>query len=92
VAGVHGNPHEGRYTEDFGATFMERKLETFMHDNLMRGMVIWSWADYRHRHGFYGDGMHLKASFGPYGLVTIDRKEKPKLYALLKKFYTNWNP
>jgi hypothetical protein len=36
--------------------------------------------------------MHLKASFGPYGLVTIDRKEKPKLYALLKKFYTNWNP
>ena len=92
VAGVHGNPHEGRYTEDFGANFMAHKLETFMTDELMRGMVIWSWADYRHRHGFYGDGMHLKATFGPYGLVTIDRKEKPKLYALLKDFYTNWNP
>lgn len=92
VYGVRGNGHEGRFSEDFGGTFLQQDLKAFMTDELMRGMIIWCWADYRHRHGFYGGGMHLSATFGPYGIVTIDRKVKKPIWDVMQAFYQNWNP
>lgn len=92
VYGIRGSKHEGRFTEDFGGTFLKADLNEFMKDELMRGMIIWCWADYRHRHGFYGGGMHLSATYGPYGIVTIDRKVKGPIWDVMQDFYTNWNP
>lgn len=92
VYGIRGNGHEGRFSEDFGATFLKADLAEFMTDELMRGMIIWCWADYRHRHGFYGGGMHLSASYGPYGIVTIDRKVKGPIWDVMQDFYKGWNP
>jgi len=40
---------------------------------------VWSWADYRHRRGFTND---YPAFFGPFGLVTMDRKAKKALGSL----------
>lgn len=92
VRGVSGSPCEGRFNENFGASFLKAQLGVFMKDPLMRGMIIWSWADYRHRHGFYGGGMHLSATYGPYGIVTMDRKVKDPIWDVMQDFYTNWNP
>ena len=94
VRGIHGNETEGRFTEDFGATFLKEKIRIFKSNPNMRGLVIWCWADYRHRRGFIGSpfGMHLNATYGPYGLVTMDRKPKEKLLGLLTEEMTNWNP
>ena len=92
VYGIHGSLTEGRFTEDFGSTFMKADLAEYMKNPNMRGMVIWCWADYRHRRGFSGGGMHLSATYGPYGIVTMDRKPKQLLFDVLQDFYTNWNP
>jgi len=94
VRGIHGSSTEGRFTEDFGATFLKEKLRVFKSNPNMKGLVIWCWADYRHRRGFIGSpfGMHLNATYGPYGLVTMDRKPKEKLLKLLTDELTGWNP
>jgi len=92
VYGIHGSLTEGRFTEDFGSTFMKADLAEFMKDPNMKGMVIWCWADYRHRRGFSGGGMHLSATYGPYGIVTMDRKPKQLLFDVMQDFYTGWNP
>ena len=78
--------------ERFGAAFLDAQLKIFMEDENMRGMVIWSWADYRHRRSFIGGGMHLSATYGPFGMVTIDRKVKEPIFNVMKDFYINWNP
>jgi hypothetical protein len=39
--------------------------------------VLWSWADYYHRRSFV-----QYAVFGPYGVVTVDRRPKAALRAL----------
>lgn len=92
VRGVGGNPYEGRFNPNFGATFLKAQWAEFMKDEQMRGMVIWSWADYRHRRGFVGGGMHLSATYGPYGIVTMDRKVKDPIFDAMQQLYTGWNP
>ena len=92
VRGLHGSLTEGRFTEDFGSTFLKADLAEFMKNPLMRGMIIWCWADYRHRRGFAGGGMHLSATYGPYGIVTMDRKVKTMIWDVMQHFYTNWHP
>ena len=90
--GIHGSETEGRYTEDFGTTFMREKLPIFMSNKQMKGMIIWCWADYRHRRAFIPakTGMGMQATYGPYGLVSIDRKPKTLLLGLMSDFYNNW--
>lgn len=92
VYGIHGSETEGRYTEDFGATFMKAKLPIFMSDKQMKGMIIWCWADYRHRRTFIPakTGMGFQATYGPYGLVSIDRKPKKLLLEVMSDFYNGW--
>jgi len=92
VRGIHGSLTEGRFTEDFGSTFLKADVAEFMKNPLMKGMIIWCWADYRHRRGFAGGGMHLSATYGPYGIVTMDRKPKELIQQTMRDFYTGWNP
>ncbi len=97
IYGVHGDPFEGRYHEEFGATYMERACRAYMRNPNLRGLVIWSWADYRHRRGFTPDnngssGMHFNATYGPYGIVTMDRKIKKPMAEAITRLYNEFTP
>ena len=92
VYGIHGSDTEGRYTEDFGATFLKEKCAELLNDPQMKGLIIWCWADYRHRRGFVTNkfNMGFQATYGPYGLVSMDRKPKKKLVNVMKDVFKNW--
>ena len=93
VAGIRGSTQFGRYAEDFGTTFLKKKCEEFLADPQMKGLIIWSWADYRHRRDFKSGpvGMGISATYGPWGLVTMDRKPKQALLNTITEVYNNWN-
>jgi len=90
--GSHGSDTEGRYTEDFGATFLKAKCEQLLKNPQLKGLIIWCWADYRHRRGFVTNkfNMGFQATYGPYGLVSMDRKPKKKWIKVMKDVYKNW--
>ena len=94
VYGIHGSSIEGRFTEEFGYTFLKAACAEYQADPNMRGLIIWSWADYRHRRGLIGakTDMHLQATFGPFGLVTVDRKKKQGLVDAMTEVFTAWQP
>ena len=43
---------------------------------------MWSWADYFHRSNYAPD----YGPFGPYGVVTVDRRPKLALQSLVKMY------
>lgn len=90
--GSHGSDTEGRYTEDFGATFLKAKCAQLLKNPQLKGLIIWCWADYRHRRGFVTNkfNMGFQATYGPYGLVSMDRKPKKKWIKVMKEVYKNW--
>ena len=55
------------------------------------GGILWTWADYFHEshfalhkcYGFYGV---INANYGPFGVVTGDRKHKKSLEALARMY------
>ena len=63
-----------------------------MKDNpTISGGILWTWADYFHEqhfalhtsYGFYGV---INANYGPFGVVTGDRKHKKSLEALARMY------
>lgn len=92
VAGLHGDPNAGRFTEEFAATVIEKQCEGFLTDPNMKGLVIWSWADYRHRRGFIPSAfdMGMAATYGPYGLVAMDRTPKQPVIDTMKKVFDDF--
>ncbi|MBW7460327.1 hypothetical protein K0U00_40320, partial [Paenibacillus sepulcri] len=55
----------------------------------IQGGIVWSWADYYHRRDFYDSdgGLKWSAPYGPFGVVTIDRKEKEGYRTLSRLFH-----
>ena len=97
IYGVHGSPDEGRFCEEFGAAYVKRACQGYRKNPNMRGLIIWSWADYRHRRGFTPDNtgssnMHFNATYGPFGVVTMDRKIKKPMAEMLSGVYTSFVP
>ena len=92
VAGFHGDPKAGRFTEEFAATVTKAQCEGFLRDPNMKGLVIWSWADYRHRRGFIPSDfdMGMAATYGPYGLVSMDRTPKQPMLDTMKKIFEDF--
>ncbi len=74
VPTVHGDIH---YTEEFQAAFIQAAWKALESIDELSGGVLWCWADYYHRRKFI-----QYAVFGPYGVVTVDRKPKAALRAL----------
>lgn len=93
VRGIHGSLTEGRYAEDFGVTYLRADCAEFLNDPQMKGLMLWCWADYRHRRGFVPGkySMGFQATYGPYGLVSIDRKPKQMLMDVMEEVLANWN-
>lgn len=78
IPGVHGDV---RYSEDFQAACIQATWKAIQNCPEASGGVLWSWADYYHRRALI-----QYAVFGPYGVVTVDRRPKAALDALSKMY------
>ena len=78
VPTVHGEVH---YTEEFQAAFIQAAWTAMRNVDELSGGVLWCWADYYHRRNFI-----QYAVFGPYGVVSVDRKPKAALRVLAKMY------
>jgi beta-glucuronidase len=82
--GVPGTGGDTRFSESYQAAYLASVWNAVRERPDVCGGVVWSWADYRHRRGFEND---YPAFFGPFGLVTLDRRPKRALNALSER----WN-
>jgi beta-galactosidase/beta-glucuronidase len=78
VPGMHGDVV---YTEDFQAAAIQAAWKAIQNCEEASGGVLWCWADYYHRRSLI-----QYAVFGPYGVVTVDRRPKAALRALAKMY------
>jgi beta-glucuronidase len=78
VPGVHGDVP---YSEDFQAALIRAAWRGIRNCEEVSGAVLWCWADYYHRRTFV-----QYAVFGPYGVVTVDRRPKAALRALAQMY------
>jgi beta-glucuronidase len=78
VPGIHGDVP---YSEDLQAGLIQAAWKAIQNCDEASGGILWSWADYYHRRTFI-----QYAVFGPYGVVTVDRKPKAALEALAKMY------
>ena len=85
IAGLHG---DARFSEDYQAAYIAAVWQAITAVPGMVGGVLWCWADYYHRRGFFGTGKGamLQSPYGPYGVVTVDRKPKRGLAALTRLY------
>jgi beta-galactosidase/beta-glucuronidase len=78
IKNIHG---EVRYSEEFQAAYIEKIWEGINSVPGVSGGVLWCWADYYHRRNFI-----TYAAYGPYGVVTVDRKPKKSLESLARMY------
>ncbi|MFN0168931.1 MAG: glycoside hydrolase family 2 TIM barrel-domain containing protein [Bryobacteraceae bacterium] len=78
VPGVHGDV---TYTEEYQAALIDEVGGAIARCKELSGGVLWSWADYYHRRNYI-----KYAAFGPYGVVTVDRKPKVAFKTLLRMY------
>jgi beta-glucuronidase len=88
IKGIHGDVF---YSEEFQAAYIESNWKALTENHSISGGILWTWADYFHEshfalhksYGFYGV---INASYGPFGVVTGDRKHKKSLEALARMY------
>lgn len=71
--GIPGSGGDFRFSEDFQAAYVTAVWRAIEQVPAVTGGIVWAWADYRHRNGFTND---FPTEFGPFGLVTLDRRPK----------------
>lgn len=84
--GTIGIPAVGgdlRFSEDYQAAYVAAVWRAIRAVPEVSGGLVWSWADYRHRRGFTND---FPTYFGPFGIVTLDRRPK-KAHAVLRALW-----
>lgn len=79
--GIRGLRGDALFTEDFQADCLRAVWNAIRETKETAGGVLWCWADYYHRRDFIE-----YAPFGPYGVVTVDRKPKLALEVLRELF------
>jgi beta-glucuronidase len=80
--GMKGIRGPFRYSEDFQREVLRSNWKA-VEASGSAGGIVWVWADYHHQRDFVG-GTKYSAPFGPFGLVTVDRKPKKALEAMAK--------
>jgi beta-glucuronidase len=78
IMNLHGDVS---YSEEFQVAYIERAWEGIKSVPGVSGGVLWCWADYYHR-----KYLITYAAYGPYGVVTVDRKPKESLKALARMY------
>ena len=76
--GIHGDVP---YTEEYQAALIEAVGRAIQRCPELAGGIVWSWADYYHRPNYI-----KYAAFGPYGVVTVDRRPKAAFETLVKLY------
>ena len=88
IRGIHGDSF---YSEEFQAAYIESNWKALKENPSISGGILWTWADYFHEqhfslhtsYGFYGV---VNANYGPFGVVTGDRKHKKSLESLARMY------
>jgi beta-glucuronidase len=88
IKGLHGDIF---YTEEWQAAYIESVWKALSENPTISGGILWTWADYFHEthfalqryYDFYGVS---NASYGPFGVVTSDRKQKKSLETLARMY------
>ena len=78
IKNMHGDLF---YSEEFQSAYIERIWDGINSVPGLSGGVLWCWADYYHR-----KYLITYAAFGPYGVVTTERKPKKSLDALTRMY------
>jgi beta-glucuronidase len=78
IKNIHGDVP---YTEEFQAAYIEKAWAGIRSVPGISGGVLWCWADYYHR-----KYLITYTTYGPYGVVTVDRKQKKSLEALARMY------
>jgi beta-glucuronidase len=78
IKNISGDMH---ISEDIQAGYLEKAWEVISSYKHVSGGVVWSWADYYHQKNF--DNVTV---FGPWGVVTVDRRPKKALQTLKRMF------
>jgi beta-galactosidase/beta-glucuronidase len=76
--GIHGDVP---YTEEYQAALIEAVGQAIQRCPDLAGGIVWSWADYYHRPNYI-----KYAAFGPYGVVTVDRRPKAAFKTLVNLY------
>ena len=71
--GIPGSGGDVRFSEDYQAAYLSAVWRAVEAVPEVSGGAVWCWSDYRHRHGFTND---FPTYFGPFGIVTFDRRPK----------------
>lgn len=79
--GIYGLRGDTPYTEEYQAAYIEAMWSAIRSVPGVAGAVLWCWADYPHRRDFI-----TYAPYGPYGVVTFDRKAKVSSMTLARMF------
>jgi beta-galactosidase/beta-glucuronidase len=82
--GIEGLCGDARYSEDYQSAYIQAVWQAIRSVPGIQGGVLWAWADYYHRNDFCGAGMN--SPFGPFGAVTVDRREKKAFRALCSMY------
>jgi len=82
--GIPGSGGDVRFSEDYQAAYVSSVWRAVEAVPDVSGGVVWCWADYRHRNGFTND---FPTFYGPFGIVTFDRRPK-KAHAALRELWT----
>jgi len=82
--GVPGSKGDLRFSETYQAAYLDAVWQAVQEVPAVSGAIVWSWADYRHRKGFEND---FPAFFGPFGVVTLDRRPKAAYAALHARWH-----
>jgi beta-galactosidase/beta-glucuronidase len=83
--GIPGSGGDVRFSEDYQAAYVSAVWRAVEAVPEISGGIVWSWADYRHRNGFTND---FPTYYGPFGIVTHDRRPK-KAHAALRGLWTD---
>jgi beta-galactosidase/beta-glucuronidase len=88
IKGIHGDVY---YTEEFQAAYIESVWKALRGNPTISGGFLWTWADYNHEYHYAlsgGNGFSgaKVANYGPYGVVTGDRKLKKSLEILARLY------
>ncbi|RXZ80850.1 hypothetical protein EBB07_16695 [Paenibacillaceae bacterium] len=84
--GIFGLSGKDRFSETYQAAYLESVWQAIVGARIQGG-VLWCWADYYHRRDFFNtEGLMWQAPYGPFGIVTIDRKEKEGFHTLSRLF------
>lgn len=81
---IRGFRADARFSERYQAEYLLAVWRAVKGVPNVVGAVVWAWADYHHRRGFTGKRLAYQGDYGPYGVVTVDRKLKQGYLALSK--------